>query len=169
MLKYIRYILSTRTAAKKYQQHTERLHKMSNDDVIGIALWHVEDWLEYRNTFTLDDRLNVKIRHCAPNAGALLSAIQSVYDVVVHDSERYIKMLPQWIENQPSVKVADTWLVDQEGYFIELEDVVKQLHVQLTAIHSAVNDPKNEDYKYHYTKKPKAIYESVTALLNHFH
>lgn len=169
MLKYIRYILSTRRAAKKYQQHTERLHMMSADDVIGIALWYCEDWLEYRNTFTLEDRLSLKIRHKAPNAGAVLDAVQSVYDVVINEDERYIKMLPAWCDNQPNIKVADRWLVDEGGYFVKLEDVVKQLHEQLSAIHSAVNDPQNEDYKYHYTKKPKAVYESVTDLLNHFH
>lgn len=169
MRKYIRYILSIRHEAKLRKQHIERLHKMSNDDIIGIALWHCKDWLEFRKPMTLEQRLNLTISLPAPTAGELLASVQTVYDAITYPGERYIKALPSWCGGQSVVKVADSWLVDTDGYFVELETVVKQLHDQLETIHAAVNDPANEDYKYHYTKKPKAIYTTVTALLKHFH
>lgn len=169
MLKYVRYILSTRQAAKIHKQHMQRLHMMPKDDVIGIALWYCKDWLEFHKPITLDQRLSVTVRHTAPNAGELLAAVQEVYDVITHTDERYVKTVPSWCNRSELVKVADQWLIDQKGYFIDMNTVVKQLHDQLEVIYSAVNDPKNEDYKYHYTKKPKAVYLAVPAFIKHFH
>ena len=168
MLKYVRYILSTRRAAKIHKQHIEQLHKMSEEDVIGIALWHCKDWLEYGKPFATDDRFNLTISNLAPNAGELIKALREVYDVVLRTEDRYIREVPSWYKNQSTTVVADQWLIDEEGYFVELESVVKQLHDLLTTIHSVVNDPKNEDFKYHYTKKPKGLYENVTVLIKHF-
>ena len=169
MLKYIRYILSTRQAAKIHKQHMQRLHMMPSDDIIGIALWHCVDWLEFRKPLTLDQRLNVLVSHPAPNAGELLKAVESVYDVISHPEERYVKSIPSWCNRPDITKVADRWLVDQDGYYVNMNTVVKQLQEQLETIYSAVNDPKNEDYKYHYTKKPKDVYLAVTSFIKHFH
>ncbi len=172
MLNFFRHILSNRRKAKLLVTHNERLHKMSADDYIGRALWHCDDVLQYGPNIELADRLSLTVDVRAPDASELMNAINHIHVAIeaayLGKSERYIKDVPSWTKGMHKPKSLDLWLVDEDGFFIDLNTVINNLREKLVYINKQVNDPVLEEMQYYFKTKPKGVYEDVIKLLKHF-
>jgi len=83
-------------------------------------------------------------------------------------SGRYISDLPDWRNRDINTVSLDRWLVDADGYYIDMREAVEELYANLSIIHTTLKGEEYVDLVYHYQKKPKGVYLSILSFIKQF-
>jgi len=168
MLKLFGYISSIRNIKRWY--HKRLVHKMEKESVLEAAIGYCEHWVKFGDTLSLQDRETRSTFVRSPNIGNLLLAVEQVSNAAEtpKGNIKYLKTLPKWMSDDPTNLSLDSYITDEDGYYVEAEDFLMSIYTNLLAIRDNLALEFNDDYQQYYINKPKRLYTEVISVFKQF-